>query len=85
MFPKEDPEVFYIPPTCDDENQSVSAKGCSYNYYKIVRKDFRDARMLDLQSESTTENNQLKQNDNIDESKKHTCLIFFKSIYLSNY
>lgn len=46
LFPTEDPDFFYIPPCSNDNNEFTSAKDSLYNYYKIVRKEFRDAGML---------------------------------------
>lgn len=60
LFPKEDPDLFYIPPSENDNNEAKSARGGLYNHYRIVRKDLRDARILKLVKTSITldENNE---------------------------
>lgn len=46
LFPTEDPEYLYVPYSESKSRDTVSARGCMYNYYRLVRKDFREADIL---------------------------------------
>ena len=46
LFPTEDPDCIYVSCSEGKENESVGARGCLYNYYKIVRKELSNAGIL---------------------------------------
>lgn len=47
LFPTEDPDLFYVSAEENKNSEATSAKGSFYNYYRVVRKELRNAGLLD--------------------------------------
>ena len=46
LFPEAAIGLFYVPHHKDEQGVYVDTKGCLYNYYKDIREDLRNAKIL---------------------------------------